>query len=105
MTFSCFLVIDREGCPSLKPISRKWSLRRLSPSSLRPLVWIWCDWPRLGERWIWLDSHQEGDGRGGVREQSRGEDIGYMNVEVSGSTSKITTNKQKQQHVSLPVIL
>lgn len=52
MTFSPFLVIDREGCLSLKPISRKWSLRRLSPSSLRPLVWIWCDWPRLGERWI-----------------------------------------------------
>lgn len=58
-------VIDHEGCLSLKPISRKWSLRRLSPSSPRPLVWMWCDWPRLGERWIWLDSHQEGEWREG----------------------------------------
>lgn len=45
VTFSSLLVINREGCLSLKPISRKWSLRRPSPSSLRPLVWMWCDWP------------------------------------------------------------
>lgn len=52
MTFSPLLVIDHEGCPSLKLISRKWSLRRQSPSSPRRLVWMWCDWPTLGERLI-----------------------------------------------------
>lgn len=95
VTFSPLRVIDHEGCLSLKPISRKWSLRRLSPSSPRPLVWMWCDWPRLGERWIWLDSHQEGEGRVGGRLGMRTEDKWMWRWVVL--LQKTTTNKHKQQ--------
>lgn len=40
-----------------------------------------------------MDSHQEGEGRSVGGDEDRGE----RDAEVSGSTSKIETNKHKQQ--------
>lgn len=63
------------------------------------------DWARGGSDWTAIRKGRGGvygGVEGGIRD---GEGERKKDVEVSGSTSKITTNECKQQKVSLPVMV